>query len=126
MHEKGKSPMNGSGPGAVSSEGGQGLNQSGGSAVEPSLEQNQTNFSRTGYRTGQKQAPEQDQKQVSEQAWKQASEQALNMFYQVLRGVSYSVPNRGPARIGPDRVTSIPSLIQEFFLFGLRFGPGLD
>ena len=30
IHEKGKSPMNGSGPGAVSSKDGQGLNQSGG------------------------------------------------------------------------------------------------
>jgi len=31
--------MNGSGPGAVSSEGGRGLNQSGESTAEPSLEQ---------------------------------------------------------------------------------------
>jgi len=52
IHEKGKSPMNRSGLGAVSSEGGQGLNHSGGSAAEPSLEQNQSNFPRTGYRTG--------------------------------------------------------------------------
>jgi len=70
IYEKGKSPMNGSGPGAVSSKGGQGLNQSWGSTAEPSLEQNQTNFSRTGsrtgYRTGQKQVPEQDQKQIPE------------------------------------------------------------
>ena len=77
IHEKVKSPMNGSGSGAVSSKGGQGLNQSGGSTAESSLEQNQTNFSRTGsgtgYRTGQKKAPE------------QASEQALNLFYQVLQ-----------------------------------------
>jgi len=49
--EKGKSSMNASGPGAVSLEGGQGLNQLGGSTAEPSLEQNQSNFSRTGYRT---------------------------------------------------------------------------
>jgi len=56
IHEEGKSPMNGSGPGAVSSEGGQGLNQSGGSTAEPNLEQNQSNFpktcSGTGYRIG--------------------------------------------------------------------------
>jgi len=38
IHEKGKSPINELGLGAVSLEGGQGLNQSGGSAVEPSLE----------------------------------------------------------------------------------------
>ena len=57
IHEKGKSSMNGSRPGAVSSEGGQGLNQSGGSTAKPSLEQNQTNFPRTGSGTGQKQAP---------------------------------------------------------------------
>ena len=70
IHEKGKSPMNGSALGAISSEGGQGLNQLGGSTAELSLKQNQTNFPRTGsgtgyrtgletgYRTGQKQAPE--------------------------------------------------------------------
>jgi len=56
IHEKGKSRMNGSRPGAVSSEGGQGLNQSVGSTAEPSLEQNQSNFPRThpeiGLRTG--------------------------------------------------------------------------
>jgi len=49
--------MNGSGPRAVSSEGGQGLNQSGRSTTEPNLEQNQSNFPRsseTGYRTGPK------------------------------------------------------------------------
>jgi len=57
-HEKGKSPMNGSGPEAVSSEGGQGLNQSGGSAAEPSLEQNQSNFPRTGSGTGYRIGPE--------------------------------------------------------------------
>ena len=62
IHEKGKFPENGSGPRAVPSEDGQGLNQSGGSTAEPSLEQNQTNFFRTdsgiGCRTGQKQALE--------------------------------------------------------------------
>jgi len=52
LHEKGKSSGNGSGPRAVSSEGGQGLNQSGGSTPEPSLEQNQSHFSKTGSRTG--------------------------------------------------------------------------
>jgi len=57
IHEKGKSPINGSGRRAVSSEGGQGLNQSGRSTTEPNLEQNQSNFpksSETGYRTGPK------------------------------------------------------------------------
>ena len=39
-HEKGKSPEDGSGPGAVSLEGGQGLNQTGGSSAEPGLDQN--------------------------------------------------------------------------------------
>ena len=37
-YEKSNPPMNGSGPRAVSSEGGQGLNQSGESTAEPSLE----------------------------------------------------------------------------------------
>ena len=50
--------MNGSGPGAVSSEGGQGLNQSGGSTAEFSLEQNQSNFPRTGSETGCRIGPE--------------------------------------------------------------------
>ena len=58
IHEKGKSPMNGSGPGAVSSEGGRGLNQSGESTAEPSLEQNQSNCPRTGSKTGYKTGPE--------------------------------------------------------------------
>jgi len=40
IHEKAKSPMNRLGPGAVSSKGGQSLNQSERSTVEPSLEQN--------------------------------------------------------------------------------------
>jgi len=39
-HEKGKSPEDGSGHGAVSLEDGQSLNQTGGSIAEPSLEQN--------------------------------------------------------------------------------------
>jgi len=52
IHKKGKSPMSGSGPRAVSSEGGQGLNQAGGSTVEPSLEQNQSNFPRISSETG--------------------------------------------------------------------------
>ena len=69
IHEEGKSPMNGSGPGAVSSEGGQGLNQSGGNTAEPSLKQNQSNFSRTGSGTGFKTRaetfPEQAQEELS-------------------------------------------------------------
>ena len=40
MHEKGKCSEEGSGPVAVPSEDGQGLNQSGGSTAEPYLEQN--------------------------------------------------------------------------------------
>jgi len=59
IHEKGKSPMNGLGPGAVFSEGGQGLNQSGGSTAEPSLEQNQSDFPKTGSETGYRIGPEQ-------------------------------------------------------------------
>ena len=39
---KGKCPADGSGPGAGLLEGGQGLNQIGGSIAEPSLEQNQS------------------------------------------------------------------------------------
>ena len=50
--------MNGSGPGAISSEGGRGLNQSRGSAAEPSLEQNQSNFPRTSSGTGYITGPE--------------------------------------------------------------------
>ena len=51
-HEKCKSPEDGSGPGAVSLEGGQGLKQTGGSSTEPSLDQNLPNSSRTGWETG--------------------------------------------------------------------------
>jgi len=51
-HEKGKYPEDGSGPEAVSLEGGQGLNQTGGSTAEPSLQQNQPNTPKTGSRTG--------------------------------------------------------------------------
>jgi len=51
-HEKGKSPEYGSGHGAVSLEGGQGLNQIVGSAAEPGLDQNQPNSFRTGWKTG--------------------------------------------------------------------------
>jgi len=50
--------MNGSGPGAISLEGGRGLNQSRGSAAEPSLEQNQSNFPRTSSETGYRTGPE--------------------------------------------------------------------
>jgi len=57
-HKKGRSPMNGSRPGVVSSEGGQGLNQSGGSTAEPSLEQNQSNFPGAGLGTGYRIGPE--------------------------------------------------------------------
>ena len=49
--ENGKSPEDGSGPGTVSLEGGQGLNQTGGSSAEPGLDQNQPNSSRTGWET---------------------------------------------------------------------------
>ena len=92
-HKKGRSPMNGSRPGVVSSEGGQGLNQSGGSTVEPSLEQNQSNIPRTDSGTGYKTGPETGSRTGSEigsrtgleYAWKQASEQALNLFYDVVQ-----------------------------------------
>jgi len=80
IHEKGKCPTNGSGPGAVYLKGGQGLNQSGGSTAEPSLEQNRSNLPRTGSETG----PEQTQKQFSEQAWKQSPERVLNLFHRVV------------------------------------------
>jgi len=56
-HEEGKYPKQGSEPGAVSVESGQGLNQTGGSNAEPYLERNQPN--------------------TPEQAWEQAQEQAL-------------------------------------------------
>ena len=42
----------GSGPGAVSVESGQGLNQTGGSTAEHSLKQNQPNTPETGFRIG--------------------------------------------------------------------------
>jgi len=50
-HEKGKYPKEGSRVGAVSMKSGQGLNQTGGSTAEPSLEQNQPNTIETGSRT---------------------------------------------------------------------------
>jgi len=52
IHEKGKSPENRSGPGAVFLEGGQGVNQTGGSKAEHGLKQYQPNSSRTGSETG--------------------------------------------------------------------------
>jgi len=51
-HKEGKYPEEGSGPGAISVESGQGLNQTGGSTIEPSLEQNQPITPETGFRTG--------------------------------------------------------------------------
>ena len=51
MHE-GKCSEKGSGPTTVSVEGGQGLDQTGGSTTEPCLEQNKDNISKTGSRTG--------------------------------------------------------------------------
>ena len=64
---KGKSPEGEPNPGADLLEGGQGLNQTGGSIAEPSLEQNWLNSpqtgsgkcSRIGLKTGPEQAPEQ-------------------------------------------------------------------
>ena len=50
--EEGKYLEDGSGPEAVSLEDGQGLNQTGGSITEPSLEINQSNTPETGSRTG--------------------------------------------------------------------------
>ena len=69
MHEGGKYLEEGSGPGAVSVESGQGLNQIGGSTTEPCLKQNQPNN------------PEQARKQASEQA----PEQFLNLFHQLFK-----------------------------------------
>ena len=51
-HEESKYPEEGSGPGAVSVESEQGLNQIGGSTTKPCLEQNQPNTSETGSRIG--------------------------------------------------------------------------
>jgi len=51
-HEEGKYPEDGSRPRVVSLESGQGLNQTGESNAEPSLEQNQPNSPETGSRTG--------------------------------------------------------------------------
>ena len=58
MHEKGKCPEDGSGPGADLLKGRQGLIQIGGSVAEPNLKQNQPNFPRTGSRTGSKTSAE--------------------------------------------------------------------
>jgi len=51
-HKEGKCPEDGSGPGAVSLESGQGLNQTGGSTAKPSLDQNHPDSSRIGWETG--------------------------------------------------------------------------
>jgi len=51
MREEGKCPEDGSSPGGDLLEGGQGLNQTGESVAEPSLEQNQPNSPRTSSRT---------------------------------------------------------------------------
>ena len=48
IHENVKCPENGSGPGVGLLEGGQGLNQTGGSIAEPSLKQHRPNSPRTG------------------------------------------------------------------------------
>jgi len=62
IHEKGKSPENELGPRVIPLKDGQGLNQSGGSTVEPNLEQNQSNFPRTvsgtGFKIGAETLPE--------------------------------------------------------------------
>jgi len=52
IHEEGKYPKDGSGPGAISLEGTHGLNQTEGSTTKPTLEQNQPNTRETGSRTG--------------------------------------------------------------------------
>jgi len=56
-HKEGKYPADGSGPRAVSFEGGQGLNQIGESTVEPSLEQKQPTTPKTGSGTGSQTGP---------------------------------------------------------------------
>jgi len=52
MHKKGKSPEGEQSPGADAWEGGQGLDQLGGSIAEPHLEQNQLTSPQTDLRTG--------------------------------------------------------------------------
>jgi len=52
IHEKGKSPEGAPSPGSNTLEGGEGLNQSGGSIVEPNLEQNRLKSRRIGLETG--------------------------------------------------------------------------
>ena len=69
MHEKGKSPEGEPGPGANILEGGQGLNQTGGSIAERSL--SKTNLI----------LPEQAPKQAPEQA----PEQFLNLFHRIFQ-----------------------------------------
>jgi len=60
-HEEGKYPEDRPRPGAVSLKSGQGLNQTGGSTTEPSLEQNQPitpeTDSRTGFKIGSGTSP---------------------------------------------------------------------
>jgi len=58
MHEKSECLADGSRPGADLLEGGQGLIQTEGSVVEPSLKENQPNFSRTGSETGSRMGTE--------------------------------------------------------------------
>jgi len=104
--------MNGSGPTAVSLEGGQGLNQFGGSTAEPSLEQNESNFPRTcsgigsetcsrigsetGSRTGPKPVPSSNSarmetKFVNPRPWKHQSSHPLD---QILSNINTGVQIR--------------------------------
>jgi len=108
IHEKGKSPMNASGPGAVSLEGRQGLNQSGGSTAEPSLEQKQSNFPRIGLGTDFRTGPERgsrtgfklvllsssarmESKYVNPRPWKHQSSHPLD---QILSDINTGVQTR--------------------------------
>ena len=54
MHDKAKSPEGELGPWAKTSEGGQGLDQLGGSIIEPNLEQNRLNSPQTSLKIGSK------------------------------------------------------------------------
>jgi len=84
-HEKGKSPKDGLGLGAVSLEGGQSLSQTRGSTAELGLDQNQSNSSRTGWGTGPRIGSGTGSEQAQEQAPEQAREQFLNLFRRVFQ-----------------------------------------
>ena len=100
IHEKGKCPKDGSGPGAGLLEGGQGLNKTGRSVAEPSLKQHQPNSPRTGLETGSRigpnlfhQAVQQEWKSiyVNPRPWKHQSSHPLD---QILSDINMGVQTR--------------------------------